>query len=267
MKRKLVRQGRNALTVTLPAEWTKKFGLKAGDEVDIEQKDRNIIIGGEGEKEIKRASIDATKISERVLRWQLSGLHKGGWDEIEIIFEKKEAIDVIDDLMKNLFMGFAIVEQTDKRCLIKSISREMETEFDAILKRAFLVTISMGDSIIDMIKKDKLKGIKELTILEKTNNQLTNFCERILNKRGYREYDKTCFVYAISWNLEKVCDNYKYICDFIEKNPSIRISKELLEIFEMSNSQIRGYSSLFSKFKTEELVELNKKRKQIVLLS
>lgn len=35
MKRKIIKQGHNTLTVTLPSEWTKKLQLGAGDEVDI----------------------------------------------------------------------------------------------------------------------------------------------------------------------------------------------------------------------------------------
>jgi len=35
MKRKLVKQGGTALTVSLPAKWAKKYDLKAGDEIDL----------------------------------------------------------------------------------------------------------------------------------------------------------------------------------------------------------------------------------------
>ncbi len=264
MRRKLVKQGRNALTITLPATWTKKFGLKAGDEVEIEEEGRSVIIGGQGEGRPRKASIDSTKISERVLRWFLSGLHKGGWDEIEILFDKKETLDVIDDLIKNLLMGFAVVEQTGSRCLLKKVSMDMDTEFDSILRRAFLVTIAMGDSCISMIRENKLKEMKDLISLEKTNNQLTNFCERILNKKGYKDNDKTCFVYVIAWNLEKVCDYYKYVCEYLSDNPDAEIKEDVLKMMEEANNQIRSYNSLFSKFKEEDLIELNNKKKDIV---
>lgn len=264
MRRKLVKQGRNALTVTLPAAWIKKHNLKAGHEVNVIEKDRNIMIGGEGEAETNKVSIDVTNINERTLRWLLSGLHKGGCDEIEVIFNEKWVLEVINDLMKNLFIGFAIVEQTDKRCILKGISKELETEINTILKRAFLVTVSMGESCIEMLKKGKIKDMKDLIVLENTNNQLTNFCERILNKKGYTEYNKTCFMYVISWNLEKVCDYYKYICEYLSGKKEIKIGNDVIEIFQMANNQIRGYSALLSKFKIEDLVGLNKEKGVIV---
>ena len=45
MKRKLVKQGNNALTVSLPSDWSKLNRLAAGDEVDVEIVGKNVIIG------------------------------------------------------------------------------------------------------------------------------------------------------------------------------------------------------------------------------
>ena len=183
-------------------------------------------------------------------------MFKGFQSVFEVIYQKPSTMDVINDLVKNLLLGFAIVEHTSTRCLIKNISQEMDQEIDKVLKRAFMVTVSMGESLIEAIEK-RLDQTK-LVSLEKTNNQLTNFCERVLNKKGYHDYDKTCFVYVIAWNLEKACDQYKYIC---EMNKDL---KNITEIMEKVNNQIRGYSALLTKFSEEDLVELNRKRKEIV---
>lgn len=264
MKRRLVEQGGTTLMVSLPSKWARRLNLKKGDEVELSEIGRDVVIKTEKDIELERTSIDTTNLNERVIRWLLSGLHKGGYDEIEIIFDRKEVMDIVTELIKDLYMGFAITEQTDKRCVLKNISRDLESEFDTILRRAFLVTVSMGESCLELTKQGKLGKMKELINLEHTNNQLTNFCERILNKKGYRDYRKTCFMYVVAWNLEKVCDDYKYICEYLSVNPMIKPSKELIEIFEMANKQVRGYNSLLSKFKAEDLVELNKNRKAIV---
>ena len=44
MKRKLVKQGGTALTVSLPAKWARKYNLKAGDEVEGEEEDWTLIV-------------------------------------------------------------------------------------------------------------------------------------------------------------------------------------------------------------------------------
>ena len=37
MKRKIVKQGSATMTISLPATWIKKFNLKVGDELEIDE--------------------------------------------------------------------------------------------------------------------------------------------------------------------------------------------------------------------------------------
>jgi antitoxin component of MazEF toxin-antitoxin module len=54
MIRKLVKQGDNALTVTLPAHWIKDQGLKTGNEVHLQEIGRNIEISAARNKSEKK---------------------------------------------------------------------------------------------------------------------------------------------------------------------------------------------------------------------
>jgi uncharacterized protein YdiU (UPF0061 family) len=105
--------------------------------------------------------------------------------------------------------------------------------------------------------------MKELIMLEKTNNQLTNFCERTLNKTGYIDYSKTCFYYVIVWNLEKIADDYKYICELLASENK-KVSKECLEYFKETKEYLRAYYELFYSFKLDQLNELNTRKKQLL---
>ncbi|MCP3683020.1 MAG: phosphate uptake regulator PhoU [bacterium] len=257
MKRKVIQLAAKTLVVSLPSKWAAISNIKKGDEVNIEEQGKRLIISSEGISHTEKISIDVKDMNERVIRWVLAAVHKSGYDEIEILYQKPEVVRLLDEIVKNLFMGFAIIEQTEKRCVLRSVAKDQESEFDAALRRAFLVTLSMGDSVLDYIKKGNMKGLKELINLEKTNNQLTNFCERIINKKGHEDYKKSSFYYITAWNLEKVCDNYKYICDFLSDSDSA-IKKEVLTIFERTNKYLRSYYTLFYRFDVKELVALSK---------
>ena len=47
MKRKIIKQGHNTLTVTLPSKWVKDLNLSAGDEIELIEKDKSILITSE----------------------------------------------------------------------------------------------------------------------------------------------------------------------------------------------------------------------------
>ena len=44
MKRKVVKQGAATLTISLPSKWTKKFELKNGDEINLNEKGDALIV-------------------------------------------------------------------------------------------------------------------------------------------------------------------------------------------------------------------------------
>jgi bifunctional DNA-binding transcriptional regulator/antitoxin component of YhaV-PrlF toxin-antitoxin module len=44
MKRRIIKQGHNTLTITIPRKWADQYMLKAGDEIDLIEKE-NIVLG------------------------------------------------------------------------------------------------------------------------------------------------------------------------------------------------------------------------------
>ena len=116
------------------------------------------------------------------------------------------------------------------------------------------MTLALADQSLEFIKQKKFDELKGLIELEKTNNQLTNFCERILNKKGLDEPIKTNFLYVIMWNLEKIGDDYKYIC---EHSAAKKISKSTIELYDRVNKLLRNYYELFYKFDVQKLSNLS----------
>jgi len=251
------------MVVSLPAEWVKKYGLKKSDEINIEERGEKIIVSTSKDYDIEKIKIDLRCATERVIRWTLSALHKSGFDEIIIEHDKKETVRLIEELIKDLFTGFTIIEQTKEKCVLKSISKDQESELDPALRRAFLVTIAMGEETLEAIKEGKFSDLKEITMKERTNNQLTNFCERILNKRGYKNHKKSHFMYVIAWNLEKVCDNYSYICELLKDSKKVNISSDVIKLYESANELFKEYYELFYKFDINKLSQLGTKKKEI----
>ena len=123
MKRKLVKQGGSAITITLPKSWVDKHGLKAGDEINVQERGRQLTIATQKEETGRATTLNATKLNERTLRWAVSSLHKSGYDSIEVLFDDSNSMDIINELIKTLFIGFIIAEQSTKRCLLKNISK------------------------------------------------------------------------------------------------------------------------------------------------
>ncbi len=258
VKRKVILQGGKTLMVSLPIKWAGQFNIQKGDELEYNTDGAVISFSAKGEAEVTKTTVNLEGMDERGARYVLSGLHKSGYDEITIYYDNH--LKTIEDLIKNLYVGFAIVEQDKNKVVLRCISRELVSEFEAALRRAFLVTLSLGESMLEALKLNEFSRLGDLTTLEKTNNQLTNFCQRLLNKHPYLYPKKQNFIYTIIWNLEKVCDNYKYICNIDFKGT---LDLKEIEALEKVQGLLRGYYELFYKFEIGQVSKLNIKKKGI----
>lgn len=246
MKRKTILLAGKTLVISLPSKWAKEWGIEKGAELDLTEDGPRIIVQAHSSRDITRASINLQENPERVVRWALSGLHKKGYDEIEIHTTQHHTL--IQELIKDLYTGFAIVEQTPQRILLRSVSTDDKTSFEQVLRRAFLVTLNLAEELHTTLSTGK--DPHALLTLETTNNQLTNFCQRILNKHGAEKPANTSFAYVIIWNLEKIADKYKYIIEHIGKP-----TQQTLTYLQQANSLLREYYTLYYNF---DLAKLNK---------
>lgn len=255
MKRKVIQLAGKTFVVSLPTSWARQWGVKKGEEIEVTENGPKLIISTAKPRDVKKSNVDLTKASERTIRWVLSSLHKKGYDEIEVITDKPEQAALIDELLKDLFIGFAVIHRTNNRCIIRSLSRELDDQFDTVLRRAFLITLTLAEQSCETLKQGK--PLTKFLELEKTNNQLTNFCERMLNKHGHQEPVKSTFLYTIIWNLEKIADDYKYICE------ERKAAEKTLQIYERTNQLLRKYYELFYGFSIKLLDELADEQKKV----
>ena len=215
MKRKVVKQGHNAMTLTLPASWVKEQNISVGDELDAEVRGKDLIVKkGYGEGVDK--TIFQMHGKGKFLYRHLSVLYRLGYDEIRIEFDDPSMVDNIQREIETM-PGFEIVEQGEDYCIIKNISTGLEKEFDNILRKIFLNILYCGQQSLNIIRKGNLSKLESLKQLHRVNNRLPNFCERMLKKEGYKDYKKTLLVYSMVCNLEQVGDYYNNIFTYLSE--------------------------------------------------
>src|SRR3989344_6034185 len=110
MKRKINRIGKNSLSVSLPQELAEKCELKVNEEVEIEEKDGNIIISKTNiEKRIKRIILDLSNVDRNIGKY-LRACYKCGYDEVEIHFKDSCLFTDVSSMIKEL-IGLEIISQ------------------------------------------------------------------------------------------------------------------------------------------------------------
>lgn len=253
MKRKIIQQGPATLMISLPAKWVKKYGLKKGEEVELDEEGSALKINVQKTKEILKTEINLKEFG-RLSKRAIGALYKQGFDEIKINFETSKDIETVNQTIAE-FIGFEIVSQNDKGCVIKEISIPKEEEFDLMLNRTMLLLKSVAEDCYNGLKKDQKELLKALPDRDVTINKYANYCRRILNKYGYAESKKIPMLYYIIEEIENLGDEYKYLAMFVVQN-NLRLNEKQLKLVESVNKLLDLLYHLILKFDKEKAVEL-----------
>ena len=262
MKRKVIQLAGKTLLVSLPSKWAKRFGVVKGDEVEVEERERALLIATEKVLPTEKREL-ALELPERFIERMIGLEYKKGTDELLLTYEDPKLIRIVKRLIEPM-MGFEIINQGEKYCVVKSITIPIDEEFDNILRRVFLVTVTMAKDILDAVKKKEHHRLEEIKTSELTNNKLTDFCKRFLNKKGYRDHKKTTYLYCIVWELERMGDELKHICTLLTQTKKMTLSRETIALLENAVKFFDTSYHLFYKFNAQEAAALSKTKNALL---
>lgn len=264
--RKLISFGKTSYVLSLPKKWVLKNNLKKGNLIAVSEKDNGLMLSPNPdtqEKQIEKKSLVIDDLGIMTARY-IHALFKRGVDEIDVSFNNPELIEDVQRALGKESVGYEIIDQKQNLCIIKNISSGLEG-FDQLLRRTFLLLISMANESLEAIKNKQYNSLKNISLLEESNNRFTTSCRRILNKSGYKN-TKLGPLYYIVEDIENIADYYKYLCNYIydHKNGNIKISKEILTYFQEVNEMIRLFYETYYKFDKEKIVQIGASRKNLV---
>jgi phosphate uptake regulator len=260
MNRKLIRLAEKTLVVSVPSAWAKEHGLDKGDEVScMVDNEKLIIVPPTKSAALASITISVEGLSERLLRWQISSLHKQGFDEIIITSFSEEQYGIIEDLVQHLFIGFIVKDKSRLRIIVGQVAVVDASEFDSTLRRSFRLVQTMFEETINAFNQGDSLLLKKQIEQEQLTNKLTNFCERLLNK-SLTQKEKGHFWYVVAWNLEKIADNFKYLATHLDK---ITANESLGAFISRVHELFAQYYELFYNFSIEDMSLLTQKKKSL----
>lgn len=265
MKRKVIQIAGSTQLVSLPRQWAKAHNIQKGAEIDVQEDGNRIIVSADNAPSIVKAEFNISGCQTMVSR-VVGALYRKGVDELKIVYDDPELLKEVDDALNKDLVGFEMLEQGDNYCIIKYVAGGIE-EFDSILRRIFLLLNNMCDETAEAFRTGQYAKLSNLALLEESNNRFTTICKRYLNKNRGSIQMAVGPMYHIIEELEKIADQYKYICQhfsILGKNSNVKLDKAVLNTFFTANSMMREYYELFYKFSNEKILALKNARSKII---
>ncbi|MFC1723264.1 hypothetical protein ACFL0V_03935 [Nanoarchaeota archaeon] len=239
MERKLVKQGRNALTVTLPAKWLKVRGLLAGDVVQMAERNKDILVSASVRRAKSSVVLDLVGENRSTMFHSVLGKYMQGYDLIEVMHDSpKDAQDLVQ-----MCFGMIIESHTSKRTVLKSVIAVPEEEFETVLRRSAHMLLETAKMLPDVVTGRKTR--KDLIDQERLLDYNLLFCLRYLNK--YSTDEKAYKYFLLCATLESAGDQLKDLAKYIGKD------KKLAEAVV---NGVSDYSSLLFKGDLKRMVRV-----------
>ncbi len=262
MKRKLVKQGIRALTITLPAAWVEKNNLKAGDEVDLTEAEAALTIATEKVVSQKEITVDVRGLIPRLADRFMARAYQKGYDKITIIFDDSETMLAIKNKVAEL-MGFEILNISKNKLEIQVISNQLNLDFDTLLRRAFLILMDMAETCYTAWKKEDKNALENIFYQDFDVNKFTYFCLRDLNKSQKRmEFGRSILYYLIE-SSEDLGDELKVLGKILA---AVKPDQEMLSLIQKFNEMFRLSYEFFYKPEKKKAVQAFLLNKEITAM-
>lgn len=285
MRRKIIRQGHNTLTITLPSEWVKRFNLKQGDEVNLVERENGLFVSAEKQDSPSQIEIDITGLSTMLIWKHISTAYRAGYNKIIVRFKPDSVYDspfkyfahYIPDShfsvktqlspqefvqqISSRFVGFEAIDYGKDFCVMQEIGQSTTKEFDSSLRRIFLLLLHLSEGIIEDFSKHQTGFIGKVHMVDMQIDKFHDYCARVLNKTGFEDPYKSSLTILLIFLLELVGDEFKHLAIQVKKSGSEVNSKKIIEYLHSINKQLNIFYEMNYKYDREKLVELFKLNK------
>ncbi|MBS3170733.1 phosphate uptake regulator PhoU [Candidatus Woesearchaeota archaeon] len=262
MKRNVILMGGKTYVLSLPHSWVKKYGIKKGEELDVEERGNQVIVSTERSSDGGEIEVDFSALNEMIGR-AVGGLYKAGYDKVRVKFETKEQLQKIEETLHRTCVGFQITKQDENYVLIECLSEVLPDEFDKSLKRLFFSIESMNQDLVEAMENKDIEALKKIIEKDDQINRLADFCRRVLNKDETQIILSSGSVYYIVEQLERLGDYYKAIARrLIDRK--IGFTKKDVDLFKALGEYFILLRELYYDFNLEKYELFGVRRKELL---
>ena len=248
MKRKLVQMGKHTLMAAIPSKWIKRHKLKKGDSIEFNEVENKLVATSTAEMYERKTEVTITSPTIMITWRTLQPTYTSGYDEVKVNFKDRKALQLIESHMKHL-IGFDIVETGHDYVILKTISKQLDKEFDTILRKAFLILKNIADVALECFETKNREKFEEVKLLEYSINKYIMFLKRLINRTGYK-YPH--YMYMLISFMELAANHIEYIRRNFKRSNIKRIESETIKEFKKLHKYVNRVYDLYYNYSDEK---------------
>ncbi len=250
MRRKIIKQGNDSYTLTLPVKWVRRNHIDSKAEVELCEEDNKIVVSPVSANNIKECTVSIKDRTERDLVLTLSRLYKNGYSQMTLTDVTSVLLKKIEDVLEKELSGIEISMVEGNKCVLEVTSEPRGDNYQVLLRRIFFI---IQESVSLIIDNRELGKVSKLAEKAKSHQR---FCKRFIvnnlkTEDGYDEYSLLSYIIIIETDLRRISELM-----IKHKAP---LSKQVKDEFVVLLDIVKRMSSAFFKKDVNELYSINKR--------
>ncbi|MFH1850333.1 MAG: AbrB/MazE/SpoVT family DNA-binding domain-containing protein [archaeon] len=232
MKRRVIKQGNNTLTVTLPKSWTEENGVKPGQDIELEIKGNSVVLSTSSLRDGEKKEIDISELKS-ILPMLLLSLYRKGYDELRLSFDDAGVLVALEGIL--LTTGFTLVEHSSRHCVVRALADADNMQFSEMVRKLILLVKLKLDNLAEGLKGrshrlESMIGLNQVPTL-------TNFCHRLMAKH---RRDDVLHMHTLISSVESLDRQIRLLTEILMDN-RCQVSGE-------ADQMLQEFAMLFSEF-------------------
>lgn len=250
--------GGKTFVLSLPSQWIKRYQIRKGEELDIEERGSELVVRPDSKLLAKEIEVDFSSL-HKMLHRAVGALYKAGYTKVKVHYKDKEQLQIIEKTLKRTLIGFEITQQGENYVVIELLSRLVSEGFDVTLKRFFYSLESMNQDLAQALaaKKEREDLLRKVIEKDDQNNRLADFCRRVINTGETQHLEMVSNLYYITEQLERIGDLYKMMAEHVLQS-KLHCSEESVAFLRDLHMLFVQYRTLFFSFSLEGVEEFGK---------
>ena len=242
MRRRVIKLAEKTLVMSLPARWTRRWGIAKGHELEVEELGHRLVLSQvQDTTQPLNTELNLEGTDSSLFRISISAAYRAGYDEI-VVRHRPRVFDVRTQKtiptarvlaeIATQRIGLELVEQSSHATTLRALGEVKRDELEPTKRRIFHAIASLGkDGLEAVMNRDKELLMSLATSEDARVNRLVDFCLRVIAKHP----EIPAHQQQVLLSLEELGDSYVRLFKLAahEKNPVplARALKALNELF------------------------------------
>lgn len=266
MRRKVIRQGNNSYTLTLPKRWIESNSLQEGEEVEVDDSGPRLYVTAptNGKKMLSTTTFDLNGYNDRTIKNILYQSYRKGYDKIIMKIHDDSQKDAIKETVRETMLGFDVTEEKDNLCIVENIAEPSSDKYEVILRKIFLIIKQQSEETLEELRSGNISKMSKIEDQRKIVDNYTNFARRVIIKDKIGGPKNSYMIYYSVTFLSIIYHAYYYLYKDMSKHKKGKISKDSLIMLKNAADIFNDYYHAFYKKDISLANEIGLKRDKIL---